>query len=233
MNSKNTGGRIITEQVVETVRSEKVMLKKVTLVVLVIIFSIGLAVGQRPNGKSWVSLFNGVDLTGWNKVGNEKWEVEDGVIHGQGITEKYGYLITEKKYTDFHLSLRFKCLAGGNSGVYFHTDFKPGTVDVSQGRQFEIDRKVGNHNGGVYGDGRGWIAWPAPEFEAVIRPNDWNDMLMLVEGNHYVCYLNGVKVLDFTNPKPEASTGYIALQLHSGGEGNMMFKDIYVRDLSE
>jgi hypothetical protein len=56
--------------------------------------------------------------------------------------------VTQKKYTDFHLLLRFKCLPSGNSGVYFHTEFKPGTVDVSQGRQFEIDRKVGNHSGG-------------------------------------------------------------------------------------
>ena len=54
----------------------------------------------------------------------------------------------------------------------------------------------------------------------------------LVEGNHYVCYVNGVKVLDFTNPRPMADDGYIALQLHSGGLGNMMFKDIYVKDLS-
>ena len=42
----------------------------------------------------------------------------------------------------------------------------------------------------------------------------------------------GVTVLDFTDPKPKSSDGGIALQLHSGGEGNMRFKDIYVRDLS-
>ena len=102
--------------------------------------------GQRPQrprlpGESWEQLFNGKDLSGWVNVGQEKWEVTaDGEIHGQGITNQYGYLRTEKKYKSFHLFLRFKCLADGNSGVYFHTDFKPGTVDVSQGRQFEIDR---------------------------------------------------------------------------------------------
>lgn len=184
-------------------------------------------------GESWVSLFNGEDLTNWVKVGEEKWEVVDGVIHGQGITDKYGYLRTEKKYEDFHLFLRFKALADGNSGVYFHTEFHPGTVNVSQGRQFEIDRSIGHHTGGIYGDGRGWQAWPPPEFEPLVRPNDWNEMLMQVEGNRYICYLNGYKVLDFVNPKPGASDGYIALQLHSGGLGNMMFKDIFVRDLNE
>jgi hypothetical protein len=44
--------------------------------------------------------------------------------------------------------------------------------------------------------------------------------------------LNGIEVLNFTDPNPRSSDGYIALQLHSGGLGNMRFKDIYVRDLS-
>lgn len=189
---------------------------------------------QRPKmpGEQWVELFNGKDLSGWVNVGNEKWTVEDGAIHGQGVTREYGYLRTENKYKSFHLFLRFKTEANGNSGVYFHTDFKPGTVDVSQGRQFEIDRVLGHHSCGVYGDNMGWKAWPAPEFEGLLRPTDWNDMLLKVEDNHYECYLNGVKMLDFTDPKMAVDDGWIALQLHSGGEGNMRFKDIRILDLS-
>lgn len=183
-------------------------------------------------GEQWVQLFNGKDLTNWVEVGKEKWTIEDGTIHGQGVTNAYGYLRTEKKYKDFWLSLRFKCEADGNSGVYFHTEFKPGTVDVASGKQFEIDRTLNHHTGGLYGDGRGWFAWPAPEHEQVIRPTDWNDMLLKVEGNHMVAILNGIEVLNFTDPSPRSSDGYIALQLHSGGLGNMRFKDIVVRDLS-
>ena len=185
----------------------------------------------QPN-EQWIQLFNGRDLTNWVEVGKEKWAVEDGVIHGQGVSSAYGYLRTEKKYKDFWLSLRFKCEADGNSGVYFHTDFKPGTVDVSQGKQVEIDRTLNHHTGGLYGEGRGWYAWPAPAYEQVIRPTDWNDMLIKVEGNQTVVILNGIQVLDFTDPAPKSSDGYIALQLHSGGLGNMRFKDIIIRDLS-
>jgi hypothetical protein len=188
---------------------------------------------KKLPGEQWVSLFNGKDLSGWVKVGNEKWDVEDGAIHGQGVTKEYGYLRTEKKYVNFHLFLRFKCEANGNSGVFFHVDFKPGTADVSQGLQFEIDRVIGHHTGGVYGDNRGWIVWPAPELEPLIRPNDWNEMLMKVEDNRYVSYLNGVQMVDFTDPSPRSFDGYIALQLHSGGEGNMRFKDIMIRDLTQ
>jgi hypothetical protein len=52
------------------------------------------------------------------------------------------------------------------------------------------------------------------------------DLLIQVEVNHYVVRLNGIVVLDFTGPSPLSFDGYIALQLHSGGEGNMKFKDI-------
>lgn len=185
----------------------------------------------QPN-EQWVRLFDGKGLTNWVPVGNEKWTVEDGTIHGKGITKEYGYLRTEKPYKDFWLSLRFKCEEDGNSGVYFHTEFKPGTVEITKGMQFEIDRTLNHHTGGLYGDNRGWIAWPSPEYEQIMRPTDWNDFLMKVEGNHMVGILNGVTIIDFTDPNPRSSDGWIALQLHSGGEGDMRFKDIYVRDLS-
>ncbi len=184
-----------------------------------------------PN-EQWVRLFNGKDLTNWVPVGNEKWTVEDGTIHGKGVTKEYGYLRTEKPYKDFWLSLRFKCEEDGNSGVYFHTEFKPGTVEITKGMQFEIDRTLDHHTGGLYGDNRGWIAWPSAEYEQVMRPTDWNDFLLQVEGNHMVAILNGIKIIDFTDPNPKSSDGWIALQLHSGGEGDMRFKDIYVRDMS-
>jgi hypothetical protein len=184
-------------------------------------------------GEDWVNLFNGKDLTGWVKVGNETWNVEDGTIHGLARTKDYGYLKTEKNYKDFHLSLRFKCEGDGNSGVFFHSDFKPGTADVSQGLQFEIDCRIGQHTAGLYGDGRNWIVWPSPENETVVRADDWNEYLLKVEGNHFVSRLNGIVMVDFTDPRPKSFDGAIALQLHSGGSGNMRFKNIMIRDLTK
>ena len=198
----------------------------------ILVFAALAVAQQNPRGNQWVSLFNGKDLTGWVKIGNEKWVVQDGTIYGEGITEKYGYLMTEKNYKDFDLSLRFKCEADGNSGVYLRTTFKPGTVDVADGYQVEIDRVLNHHTGGLYGDNRGWMAWPAPEFETVLRPYDWNEYLIQVLGNRTIVRLNGVVILDYTNPDPKSPDGGIALQLHSGGQGKMRFKDIYLRDLT-
>lgn len=211
------------------------MMRLIGLVALASTLAGTLAAQNRPRprvlGAEWVSLFNGKDLSGWKKVGEERWEVIDGAIYGQGITDAYGYLATEDSYRDFHLSLRFKCEADGNSGVYIHTSFEGDTPRIIAGRQIEIDRTLGRHTGGIYGDGKGWIAWPSPQYETVVRPYDWNDMRIEVEGNHYVVHLNGIRVLDFTYPSPVAEEGVIALQLHSGGEGRMRFKDIFVRDL--
>jgi hypothetical protein len=195
--------------------------------------------GQQPESKSpgndWIQLFNEKDLSGWVPIGAESWTVEgDGVLHGKGLTKNYGYLETEKDYKDFQLSLRFKCVGDGNSGVFFHTGFKPGTVDANQGMQFEVDCTMMHHTAGVYAeDGRGWVVWPSPENEGVVRRGEWNDYFVEVIGNRYRSRLNGVAMVDFTDPKPGAPDGRIALQLHAGGDGNMQFKDIWIRDLSK
>ncbi len=205
-----------------------------TLILLLTLSACALAQlpqGTRPPGEDWVQLFNGKDVSNWNSVGGQQWTVEDGVLIGRAVNKSYGYLETPRDYKNFQFSVRFKCVGTGNSGVYFHTKFKPGTADVSQGAQFEIDCNIMRHTGGVYGFGRAWIVWPAPQNETVVRQGDWNEMLVTVDGNRYTSRLNGVPMIDFTDPRAPFIQGTIALQLHSGGEGHMQFKDIWVREL--
>ena len=213
------------------------MLRRIAFVAVLALGSASLVAqgprGTPPPGEDWVALFNGKDLSGWVEVGKEQWSVEGGVIHGQAVTKEYGYLKTATPYKDFHLSLKFLCEGDGNSGVFFHTEFTPGTADVSQGLQFEVDCAINKHTAGIYGDGRQWIVWPSPENETVVRLGEWNEYLLKVEGNHYVARLNGVPMVDFTDPSPKSFDGSIALQLHAGGRGNMKFKDIYIRDLTK
>ncbi len=196
-----------------------------------------LAAAQAPApvivaGSDWTALFNGHDLSGWVNVGKEKWEVDDGTIHGSAVSHDYGYLRTEKDYSDFDLSFRFQCVTLGNSGLFFRARFKPGTTEIIQGPQFEIDCTIGRHTGGVYDVGREWIVWPAAENETVVRQHDWNEYVLTVQGNHYTSRLNGVQMVDYTDPKRKGETGSIALQLHAGGGAEMRFKDILIRDLT-
>jgi Domain of Unknown Function (DUF1080) len=186
----------------------------------------------------WVSLFNGKDLTGWKVIGPERWTVDNGTILGEGIHGKDGFLKTLRKYKDFHAFLRFKCETPNNSGFFYHSDIEE---DISKIRyiQVEIASSIGSHTGGLHGDhtpetgGRSWIVWPAPELETVLRPFDWNDMLVKVEGRRIQTYLNGVQMIDFTYPDPRNTDGIVALQIHPGKPSRIRFKDIWIRDLDE
>lgn len=190
-----------------------------------------------PAQVAWEPLFNGKDLTGWVIVGKERWVVEDGTIYGESITKGDGFLKTEKTYKDFDVFIRYKCESPTNSGLFYHT-FVEDDISTIRFIQVEIDNRVNRHTGGLHGDriapkdSRGWIAWPAPENEIVIRPWDWNELLVQVRGNRVRTRLNGVEMIDFTYPSPRNTDGVIALQLHSGGGAKMRFKDLYIRDLT-
>ena len=56
-------------------------------------------------------------------------------------------------------------------------------------------------------------------------------MRFRVVGNHVVTHVNGVKAVDYTDATPKYFDGIVALQLHSGGDGKMRFKEIYIREL--
>jgi hypothetical protein len=197
-----------------------------------------LPVTAQPGASpGWVSLFNGKDLSGWKIVGPERWSVDDGTILGEGIKGKDGFLKTEKTYKDFHAFLRFKCETPNNSGFFYHSDIEE-DIDKIRFIQVEIDTKIGGHTAGLHGDhtpetkGRGWIVWPAPELETVVRPFDWNEMLVMVEGKRTRTFLNGVPMIDFTFPDPRNTNGIIALQIHPGKPSRIRFKDIWIRDLT-
>jgi hypothetical protein len=193
------------------------------------------ALAQAPAGKVWVPLFNGKDLRGWKKNGAEKWVVEDGAILGESTAGKYGYLTTDKTYSDFMLRLRFKCETDGNSGVFLRsriTGESPATGPDIEGMQVEIDPT--RHTGGLYeSGGRGWVALPTPEGERAIKPRDWNELEITADGSHYVTRLNGVPIVDFNDPALRFTNGVTGLQLHTGGGGKIRFKDIYLKELGK
>jgi N-acetylglucosamine malate deacetylase 1 len=180
-------------------------------------------------GGDWVPLFNGKDLAGWKAHGAERWVVDAGEILGETLTKEYGYLSTNRTYRDFELKLKFKAEGTGNSGVFYHSTLE-GT-DIA-GVQAEVDPRPGMHSGGLYESaGRGWLIKPEDAAEKAMRVGEWNDMRVLVRGPHVRTWVNGVPAVDYVDATPKYTDGVIALQLHSGGEGRMRFKDIVVREI--
>ena len=202
---------------------------------LVALVLLGLsAIAHMPPEGDWVPLFNGTDLTGWKKNGEEKWIVEQKTILCESTANKYGYLTTEKTYRDFDLRLKFKGEAAGNSGVFFHariTGIDPQHGPDIEGMQVEVDPNVGKHTGGLYeSGGRGWVMMPAAEGEQALKPGQWNDLEVSVRGSHIVSKLNGVKIADYNDPSPKFTDGVIGLQIHTGGGVKMRWKDIYIKE---
>ena len=176
-----------------------------------------------------VSLFNGKDLTGWKVYGTEKWYVEDGLlICESGPDEQYGYLLTDKHYDDFDLSIDFKQEANGNSGIFFRS-----TVDGTKvsGWQVEVAPPT-LHSGGIYESyGRGWLIKPDPAKDEALKMGDWNTMRIVAQGDKITTYLNGNEMITIDDKKIGQGKGGIALQIHDGGGIKVKWKNLKIKSL--
>ena len=185
---------------------------------------------ELPRKTKEVNLFNGVDLTGWEVYGTEKWYVENGLlICESGPDKKYGYLATREYYDDFDLTVEFKQEADGNSGVFFRSFIESG-VKIN-GWQCEVAPK-GQHTGGIYESyGRGWLIKPPPEKESVLKEGEWNTMRIVAQGEHVVTWLNGVEMIHIHDAKIATGKGRIALQIHDGGGIRVLWRNLKLKTL--
>ena len=176
-----------------------------------------------------ITLFNGIDLSGWNVHGTELWYVEDGLLVCEsGPEKKYGYLSTEKYYDDFILTLEFKQEANGNSGVFFRSTLEGTKIS---GWQVEV-APPGKNSGGIYESyGRGWLIKPKPEKDKALKMGDWNKMKIKVEGDKVITWINGTRMISLTDQKLGDGKGSIALQIHSGGGIKVKWRNLKVRPL--
>jgi hypothetical protein len=185
---------------------------------------------ELPRKTKEVNLFNGVDLKGWEVYGTEKWYVDNGLLVCEsGPDKKYGYLATREYYDDFDLTVDFKQLANGNSGVFFRSFIEPGPI--INGWQVEVAPK-GMDTGGIYESyGRGWLVQIPDDKENILKPNDWNTLRILVKGDNVKTWLNGQQMVDLTDAKIGKGQGRIALQIHDGGGIKVQWKNLKLKTL--
>ncbi len=203
------------------------MLNKFTLsVLLTFTFTIG---GFSQQNTESVSLFNGVDLSGWTIHGTEKWYVEGGdLVCENGPDNEYGYLSTDEYYDDFVLTLQYKQESNGNSGVFFRS-----TLDgiIINGWQVEIS-PPGHNTGGIYESyGRGWLIKPDPIKDKSLKYGDWNSMKIMVKGDNVKTWLNGVEMIHIKDQKIGKGKGSIALQIHAGDDVKVRWRNIKLEKL--
>ena len=175
------------------------------------------------------SLFNGYDLTGWEIYGTEKWYVDNGVLVAEsGPDEAYGYLATKKNYKNFELELEFLQESNGNSGVFFRSSLEGTKIS---GWQVEVAPPE-LHTGGVYESyGRGWLVRPKPKKEKYLKFGEWNHLKIKVKEGEITTWLNGRKMISFSDEKIKQANGKIALQIHDGGGIKVLWRNINLKHL--
>ena len=201
---------------------------KFTMIITLSVVSLLLGSYALAADDGFVPLFDGKTLKGWHTLPGGNWVVEDGRIIGTSKRSepRHGQLVSDKKYKDFTVRLKFKSVKG-NSGLYFRVDKVDHAVGV-HGFQAEIDPK--NDVGGLYETGgRGWVVNPTPEqVKTYFKPGQWNSMAVSAKGRNITVEVNGKKSAELKDD-PGRLEGHIALQLHGGSTMHVEFKDIEIR----
>jgi hypothetical protein len=208
------------------------VMKRTILFALLLTF---LLTSCAEKGPKWKDLFNGKDLTGWEKLnGDAEYKVEDNTIIG---VSKKGtpntFLATVDKYGDFILEFDFKVDDGVNSGVQFRSlstpDYKDGRV---HGYQFEIDASERAWTGGIYDEARrGWL-FPMNynlEGQKAFKSGEWNTARVEAIGSSLRTWVNGVLCADILDDV--TSEGFIALQVHAIYDDAMEGKTVSWRNI--
>jgi len=175
------------------------------------------------------SLFNGVDLSGWDALPNV-WSVKDGTIVGKTPPEGLKantFLCTKNKYRDFELSCKVKIAPeNANTGVQFRSVVSRADTFSMTGPQADIGAAFW---GSLYGENfGGMLKQGAP---AAVRPNDFIDYYVRCVGKHVTIKVNGQTTVD-ADVSTLPDEGLIGLQLHAGKPAEVVFRDIQFKEIA-
>ena len=176
-------------------------------------------------------LYDGDSLSGWRAIGGDaSFEAVGEEIVGRRGPGANSFLRTQESYEDFSLKLQMRWDELGNSGVLFRAGQRGGD-GRAYGYQYELDHSDRAWSGGIYDEARrGWLADLADNEAArlAIRLHDWNDIEIEVRGASLMTWINGVPAAQVVDGLD--SSGFIALQVHSGDSGIMRWRNIRIRE---
>ena len=188
------------------------------------------------------------------------WTVEEGAITGtttalNPLKNNTFLIYTNGPVDNFELRLKYRVF-NGNSGIQYRSQVLDAEKAIVGGYQADIEagktysgilyeergrgilalrgqRTVINESGGqtkvnVIGElGKG------PDLQAFIKQDDWNDYLVVANGNHLMHLINGKLMVDVIDDQAAkaAKSGVLALQLHAGPPMKAQFKDVQLKRL--
>ena len=241
-------------------------MKKILLIALI---SVSIACKQKAKKKQvsteaslaqkeWIDLFDGASFKGWHQFNSsemsEAWIIEDGAMvlpDGTG-SGKGNDIVSDREFTNFELSIEWKIVEGGNSGIFwsviegenYSTPYQNGPeIQVLDNKRHpDSFVKMNYHQAGALYD----MVQPSSD---VCKPaGEWNHYLISIDynSNKGSVVLNDVEIVTFPLSGPEwdalvanskfatwkdfakLKTGKIGLQDHGDG---VSYRNIKIREL--
>lgn len=194
--------------------------------------------------KGFVNLYNGKNLENWIPRGGFcQFEASGDVIIGTTVKGSPSTYLSTKQdhFTDFVFTAEFKWKVDGNTGVMFRAQSKPGEgkskgEEIVFGPQAEMEAfsKKRYWSGGIYGQSAGGWIYPLwldahEDVRNAMNQVGWNRITIKAKGKTIKTWLNGVPAAHWKTT--EYQTGFFSLQIHSGKEGEVHFRNIKVKEL--
>jgi hypothetical protein len=208
--------------------------------------------------EGFVSIFDGT-LKGW-EGDPVYWRAEGGVLIGEvkpeTLLKKNSFIIWRGgEVGDFELKLEYRVSAKGNSGINYRSIQVPDpeTKWAMQGYQADIDGQD-QWSGQNYEErGRTFLAYRGQsvilkpeqkpelvkalgdraELQKSVKKEDWNEVHLIIRGNHLQHFTNGVLMAEVKDDDPEKRrmTGLLGVQVHVGPPMKIEYRNIRLKKL--
>lgn len=182
-----------------------------------------------------ISLFDGKTFAGWDGDTNRTWRIVDGAFVGGSLEHhipRNEFLATHDSYTNFVLKLKFKLVGTEgfvNAGVQVRSVRTDDPPNEMRGYQADIGD---GWWGALYDESRRNTVLIKPDPAAVeqaLKPGDWNEYTIRCEGRRIRTWINGVAMIDYTEPDTSIPQhGRIGLQIHGGAKAEVSYKNISI-----
>ena len=166
----------------------------------------------------WISLFNGKDLSGWEKSkGSAEFKAEGNQVIGVSVVGGPStWLCTKKKYSDFIFEVDVQIESGLNSGIQFRSNGKYNNpIRGVHGYQAEMETGDRAWGGGIFDQTRrGWL-YPVTRNDPgrqAFKNGQWNRYRIEAIGNNIRTWVNDVQVSNLVDDM--TAEGFIGLQIH-------------------
>jgi hypothetical protein len=205
------------------------------LAVPLILHTIAAATFPAAAAETWVALFDGQTLAGWEGR-TDVFRVEDGAIVAgsrTAPTPRNEFLCTVGEYGDFVLRLEFLMPGDGmNAGVQFRSQRIPNDHEVIG---YQADMGDGWW-GALYDESRRNRLLAKPDDEVIARALDkdsWNQYVIDARGHRVRLFINDHLTVDYTEPDASVEPrGRICVQIHSGPPGEVRYRNVEIRELA-